>query len=65
MTGNAQQLTAGTTGLTKGRLVAALVRAMGDRPDRPRPISEILDLGRTFVAGFPQHVADDRQPELG
>ena len=65
MLGYAQQFTTATAALTKGALATALGRATGERSDRPRPVSEILDLRRTFVAGYPRHVADDQHADLG
>jgi hypothetical protein len=59
MTGYAQHLTNAIAVVAKNTWTATLAPATERQADRPRPVSEVLDLRRTFVAGYPRHIEAD------
>lgn len=47
--------------VTKNVIGAALVRSEGNAAERPRSVSEILDVRHSFVCGYPQHIEANRR----
>ena len=57
MSNYSQQLANAIAAMTKTTLGGMLAAAAPNAP-RPRSVSEILDLGDTFVDGFPAHIEE-------
>jgi hypothetical protein len=56
MVNYSQQMATALAAATKGVIGVALMRVTEGTPNRPRPVSEILDIRQSFVCGYPQHL---------